>query len=55
VGWLTGVADRRLRGEIEVDDRAEDTAEGTEKTLDGGLEIGVSRSEENSNPGRFPR
>jgi len=38
-----------------VDDSAEVAAEVTEKTPDGGLEIGVSRSEENSNPGRFPR
>jgi len=38
-----------------VDDSAEVAAEETEKTPDDGLEIGVSRSEENSNPGRFPR
>ena len=38
-----------------MDDSAEVAAEETEKTPDDGLEIGVSRSEENSNPGRFPR
>lgn len=53
---LTGVvADKRLRGDIEVDERAELATEGAEKTLEGGFEIGVSRSEENSKPGRFPR
>jgi hypothetical protein len=52
---VTGVAEWRLRGEMEVDDKTEGAAEWTEKMDDGGLEIGVSRSEENSNPGRFPR
>jgi hypothetical protein len=52
---LTGVAERRLSGEMEVEERAEIPVEVAEKTLDGGFEIGVSRSEENSNPGRFPR
>jgi hypothetical protein len=52
---LTGVADKRLRGDIEVEERAEEVDDVTEKTLEGGLEIGVSRSEENSKPGRFPR
>jgi hypothetical protein len=52
---VTGVAEWRLRGEMDVDDRAEGAAEGTEKMDEGGLEIGVSRSDENSNPGRFPR
>jgi hypothetical protein len=53
---LTGVvADRRLRGDIDVDERAEVVADSTEKTLEGGFEIGVSRSDENSKPGRFPR
>jgi hypothetical protein len=49
------VADRRLRGDIDVDERAEVAADGAEKTLEGGFEIGVSRSDENSKPGRFPR
>jgi hypothetical protein len=52
---LTGVADRRLRGDIDVEDNAEEMEEVTEKTLEGGFEIGVSRSDENSKPGRFPR
>jgi len=52
---LTGVAERRLRGEIDVDERTDEPEEWTEKTEEGGLEIGVSRSEENSNPARFPR
>jgi hypothetical protein len=49
------LADKRLRGDIEVDERAEVAAEGAEKTLEGVFEIGVSRSEENSKPGRFPK
>jgi hypothetical protein len=49
------VAERRLRGEMDVEERADEPVEAAEKTLDGGFEIGVSRSEENSNPGRFPR
>ena len=49
------VADRRLKGDIDVDERAEVAADGAEKTLEGGFEIGVSRSDENSKPGRFPR
>jgi hypothetical protein len=52
---LTGVADKRLRGDIEVDDNTDEVEEMAEKTLDGGFEIGVSRSDENSKPGRFPR
>lgn len=53
---FTGVvADKRLRGDIEVDERVDVAAEGAEKTLDGGFEIGVSRSDENSKPGRFPK
>jgi hypothetical protein len=53
---LTGVVeDKRLRGDIEVDERAEMPAEGAEKTLEGGFEIGVSRSDENSKPGKFPK
>jgi hypothetical protein len=53
--WLIGVAERRLSGEIDVDERAEVAAEWPEKTLEGGFEIGVSRSDENSKPGKFPR
>jgi hypothetical protein len=49
------VAERRLRGDIEVDERTEVAAEGAEKTLEGGFDIGVSRSEEYSKPGRFPK
>jgi hypothetical protein len=49
------VADRRLRGEIDVDERVEPAAEGAEKMLEGGFEIGVSRSEENSKPVNFPK
>jgi len=48
------VADRRLSGDIEVEDRAEEVVDAAEKILEGGFEIGVSRSEENSNPGIFP-
>lgn len=48
-------ADRRLRGDIDVEERAEVAAEGAEKMLEGGFEIGVSRSDENSKPGKFPR
>lgn len=40
---------------MEVEERADEPVEAAEKTLEGGFEIGVSRSEENSNPGRFPR
>jgi hypothetical protein len=47
--------DKRLRGDIEVDERAEMATDGAEKTLEGGFEIGVSRSDENSKPGKFPR
>ena len=50
-----GVAERRLRGDIVVEERTDVPAEGAEKTLEGGFEIGVSRSDENSKPGRFPR
>lgn len=50
-----GVPEIRLRGDIDVEERTEVAAEGAEKTLDGGFEIGVSRSDENSKPGRFPR
>jgi hypothetical protein len=54
--WLTGVADKRLRGDIEVEDNADvDVDDVAEKTLEGGFEIGVSRSDEYSKPGRFPR
>jgi hypothetical protein len=53
--WLIGVAERRLSGDIDVDERTEVAAEWPEKTLDGGFEIGVSRSDENSKPGKFPR
>lgn len=49
------MVDRRLRGDIEVDERVEVTAEEAEKILEGGFEIGVSRSDENSKPGKFPR
>jgi hypothetical protein len=52
---LTGVAERRLRGDIDVDERTELPAEGAEKTLEGVFEIGVSRSDENSKPARLPR
>lgn len=52
---MTGVADKRLRGDIEVEDNADETDEVAEKTLEGGFEIGVSRSDENSKPGRLPR
>lgn len=52
---MTGVAERRLRGEIEVDNRAEEVVDEAENTLEGGLEMGVSRSDENSKPGRFAR
>ena len=51
---MTGVADKRLSGDIEVEDNAEDVDEVAEKTLEGGFEIGVSRSDEYSKPGRFP-
>ena len=50
-----GVAERRLSGDIEVDERVEGAAEWPEKTLEGGFEIGVSRSDENSKLGKFPR
>jgi hypothetical protein len=49
------VADRRLKGDIDVEDSADEVYEVAEKTLEGGFEIGVSRSDENSKPGRFPR
>jgi len=49
------VAERRFSGDIDVDERAEVAAERPEKTLEGGFEIGVSRSDENSKPGKFPR
>ena len=49
------MADNRLRGDMEVEDRAEDVADAAENTLEGGFEIGVSRSDENSKAGRFPR
>ena len=52
---MTGVADRRLRGDIDVEDNADVVDEVAEKILEGGFEIGVSRSDENSKPGRFPR
>lgn len=52
---MTGVLDSRLKGDIEVEDRADDPVDGAEKKLEGGFEIGVSRSDENSKPGRFPR
>lgn len=52
---MTGVADKRLSGDIEVEDNADEVDEVAEKTLEGGFEIGVSRSDEYSNPGRFPR
>jgi hypothetical protein len=52
---LTGVADKRLRGDIDVEDSADEVDEVAEKTLEGGFEIGVSRSDENSKPGKFPR
>jgi hypothetical protein len=51
---LTGVADRRLKGDMEVEERAEEVVDAAEKTLEGGFEIGVSRSDENSNPGMLP-
>jgi len=48
-----GVPDRRLSGEICVDDNEVETEEdATEKIAEGGFEMGVSRSAENSNPGR---
>jgi hypothetical protein len=49
------VVDKRLRGDIDVDEIANVEAESAEKTLEGGFEIGVSRSDENSKPGKFPR
>jgi hypothetical protein len=53
---LTGVvADKRLRGDIDVDERVKVEAESAEKILEGGFEIGVSRSDENSKPGKLPR
>ena len=53
---MTGVADRRLRGDIDVEERAdEEPIEAAENTLEGGFEIGVSRSDENSKPVNFPR
>jgi hypothetical protein len=52
---LTGVVDRRFKGDIEVDERKDDVAERDEKTLEGGFEMGVSRSDENSKPGKFPK
>ena len=53
---MTGVVeDKRLKGDIEVDERAELPAEDAGKKLEGGFEIGVSRSDENSKPGKFPR
>jgi len=55
VDWLTGVAEMRLKGDIEVEERAVEAVEDVENTLEGGLEIGVSRSDENSKPGNFPR
>lgn len=55
IDWLTGVAETRLRGDIEVEERTEEPTEGAEKTLEGGFEIGVSRSDENSKPAKFPR
>ena len=48
--------DRRLSGEICVDDNEAEAVEvATEKRAEGGFEMGVSRSAENSNPGKFPR
>ena len=52
---MIGVAESKFSGEIDVDERAEVAAEWPEKTLEGGFEIGVSRSDENSKPGKFPR
>jgi hypothetical protein len=53
---LTGVlVDKRLRGDIDVDEIAMVEAESAEKTLEGGFEIGVSRSDENSKLGKYPR
>jgi len=49
------VEDKRLKGDIEVDERAELPAEDAGKKLEGGFEIGVSRSDENSKPGKFPK
>lgn len=49
------MADNRLSGDIEVEDNADEVDEGAEKTLEGGFEIGVSRSDENSKAGKFPR
>jgi hypothetical protein len=40
---------------MDVEDNAEEMDEVMEKTLEGGFEVGVSRSDENSKPGRFPR
>jgi hypothetical protein len=46
----------RLKGDIDVEESADEAVEeDAENTLEGGLEIGVSRSEENSNPAKFPR
>lgn len=50
-----GVPDRRLSGEICVDDSEVEVVEGAENRDEGRFEIGVSRSAENSKPGRFPR
>ena len=49
------MADRRLKGDIDMEEGTELPAEGAEKILEGGFEIGVSRSDEYSKPGRFPR
>jgi hypothetical protein len=49
------VVDKRLRGDIDVDEIGKVEAESAEKTLEGGFEIGVSRSDENSKPGKFPK
>ena len=38
-----------------MDDSEVEAVEGAEKIDEGGFEIGVSRSAENSKPGRFPR
>jgi len=41
---------------MSVEESAEaERAEPAEKTEDGGFEMGVSRSDENSNPGKVPR
>jgi hypothetical protein len=50
-----GVAEIRLRGDIEVEERADEVVDAAEKTLEGGFEIGVSRSDENSKAGKYPR